>query len=82
MQYAEEIGLPDDPNPQYTCTLCSVSVDAANHHLHFTSAAHRLAVLVRAHVASAEKCHAFLNCTPIVELPTSSIVSRQPEQEA
>ena len=47
LQYAEEVGLHVDPNPQYTCTLCSVTVDAANHHLHFTSSAHRLTVLVR-----------------------------------
>ena len=47
LQYAEEVGLQVDPNPQYTCTLCSVTVDAANHHLHFTSSAHRVAVLVR-----------------------------------
>ena len=47
LQYAEEVGVENDPNPGYRCTLCSVSVDGGNQALHFTSTAHRMNVLVR-----------------------------------
>ena len=47
LQYAEEIGVENDPCPSYRCTLCSISMDGGNQALHFTSTAHRMNVLVR-----------------------------------
>ncbi len=46
LQHAVETGRPEDTNPGYICTLCNVAVDANNFHLHFTSSAHRVNVLV------------------------------------
>ena len=47
LHHAKETGAEGDPNPVYYCTLCKVQSDTGNEQLHFTSAAHRLNVLVR-----------------------------------
>lgn len=47
LQYAEEVGVENDPNPGYHCSLCNITIDGGNQSLHFTSTAHRMNVLVR-----------------------------------
>lgn len=47
LQYAEEVGVEDDPCPSYRCTVCTTSTVGGNQALHFTSTAHRMNVLVR-----------------------------------
>lgn len=47
LQYAEEVGVENDPSPSYRCTVCSTSTVGGNQALHFTSTAHRMNVLVR-----------------------------------
>lgn len=46
LKYAQETGREDGSSPAYKCTLCEVQSDPGNR-LHFTSAAHRMNVLVR-----------------------------------